>query len=77
MKSAKNMKDKPSIQIDDMNALDREHVFSPWTDSDAEIATTTITEHPVYTFMESVETLYDNFFARIEQGIGRKYCVQM
>ncbi|MBR9654088.1 MULTISPECIES: J domain-containing protein [Bacillus] len=68
VKSAKNMKDKPSIQIDDMNALDREHVFSPWTDSDAEIATTTITEHPVYTFMESVETLYDNFFARIEQG---------
>ncbi|OPD59102.1 J domain-containing protein [Bacillus anthracis] len=68
VKSAKNMKDKPSIQIDEMNASDRELVFSPWTDSDAEIATTTIAEHPVYTFMESVEMLYDNFFARIEQG---------
>ncbi|MEB9458173.1 J domain-containing protein [Bacillus anthracis] len=68
VKIAKNMKDKPSIQIDEMNASDRELVFSPWTDSDAEIATTTIAEHPVYTFMESVEMLYDNFFARIEQG---------
>lgn len=68
VKSAKNMKDKLSIQIDEMNASDRELVFSPWTDSDAEIATTTIAEHPVYTFMESVEMLYDNFFARIEQG---------
>ncbi|HFK1517512.1 TPA: tetratricopeptide repeat protein [Bacillus cereus] len=68
VKSAKNMKNKLSIQIDEMNASDRELVFSPWTDSDAEIATTTIAEHPVYTFMESVEMLYDNFFARIEQG---------
>ncbi|HDR3649011.1 tetratricopeptide repeat protein [Bacillus sp. SM-B1] len=68
VKSAKNMKDKQSIQIDEINASDREFVFSPWTDSGAEIATTTVTEHPVYTFMESVETLYDDFFARIEQG---------
>ncbi|OJD58951.1 J domain-containing protein [Bacillus sp. NH11B] len=68
VKSAKNMKDKPSIQIDEITAPDRELAISPWTNSDAEIATTTITEHPVHVFMESIETLYDNFFARIEQG---------
>jgi len=66
IKSAKQMKDKPLVQLEEMDGHDREPIISPWIDSNAEIATTVIAEHPVYSFMERIEALYDDFFARME-----------
>lgn len=66
MKSAKQMKDKPFAQLEETDEYDRDPIISPWVDSNAEVATTVIAEHPVYLFMERIETLYDDFFARIE-----------
>lgn len=66
IKSAKQMKGKPFVQLEETAEYDGNPIISPWVDSNAEVATTVIAEHPVYLFIERIETLYDDFFARIE-----------
>ncbi|WP_157843263.1 DUF1266 domain-containing protein [Bacillus sp. FJAT-42315] len=70
IKKAKQNNSEPSFSLEEASEFEEhafEDSFSPSRlDFINELAFTTISEHPVNTFMEEVETLYDDFFARIE-----------
>lgn len=70
IKNAKQMQAESLIQSEAIDENEEDsyvnHVFPPWIDTNSELASTLISEHPVHAFMEKIETLYDDFFARIE-----------
>ncbi|AJH16922.1 J domain-containing protein [Bacillus mycoides] len=70
IKSAKQMKNAPPSQLektDENEGNSYIHPVSPtWMDGDVELTTTLVSEHPVHAFTEKIETLYNDFFARIE-----------
>ena len=70
IKSAKQMKTAPPSQLEKTDENEENsyiHPVSPtWMDGDAELAATLVSEHPVHAFTEKIETLYNDFFARIE-----------
>ena len=70
IKDAKQMQAEPLIQSEETDENEEDpyvnHVFPTWIDNNSELASTLVSEHPVHAFMEKVETLYDDFFARIE-----------
>ncbi|HDR7600163.1 J domain-containing protein [Bacillus mycoides] len=70
IKSAKQMKTAPPSQLektDENEGNSYIHPVSPtWMDGDVELTTTLVSEHPVHAFTEKIETLYNDFFARIE-----------
>ncbi|EEL96171.1 TPR repeat-containing protein [Bacillus mycoides DSM 2048] len=64
------MKNAPPSQLektDENEGNSYIHPVSPtWMDGDVELTTTLVSEHPVHAFTEKIETLYNDFFARIE-----------
>ena len=70
IKDAKQMQAESLIQSEETDENEEDsyvnHVFPTWIDNNSELASTLVSEHPVHAFMEKVETLYDDFFARIE-----------
>ncbi|MDM5153675.1 tetratricopeptide repeat protein [Bacillus sp. DX1.1] len=70
IKSAKQMKNTPLSQLQKTDENEENFyinpVFPSQIDNNAELAATLVSEHPVHAFMEKIETLYNDFFARIE-----------
>ncbi|MFI8706084.1 tetratricopeptide repeat protein [Bacillus sp. NPDC077411] len=70
IKNAKQMQSTPPSQLEKTDENEENSYINPafptWIDGNAELAATLVSEHPVHVFMEKIETLYDDFFARIE-----------